>query len=693
MELLSPAGSPEAVIAAVQSGANAIYLGCGSFNARRNATNFTRADLLTAVEYCHLRGVRVYLTMNTLLYDRELEEAADLVRYADSIGVDAILVQDLGVLRMIQSTAPDMEVHASTQMTLHNLDGILLAADLGIKRAVLSRELSRRQIARLCAQSPIELEVFVHGALCMCYSGQCFFSSVLGGRSGNRGLCAQPCRLKYGWNGKADRELLSLKDLSLVQQLHELEELGVACAKIEGRMKRPEYVAVVTGIYASVLREGRLPTEAELQQLASAFSRQGFTQAYYKGKPGPAMFGVHKENSVDPMPLFKAAKAAYSHGEHCALPVTLTAEIRANRPVTLTVRDEDGHNATVTGTVPEAALRKAITAQEAERQLSKSGGTPFRITADCVTEPGLSLPLSALNALRREALEQLSAQRIQPPNHRQHPWQPPVLPKVPRPTAGYAVQVRSWAQLTPALLALQPSRVELPLELAADLPRLQALAAQCAVALVLPRVLWDDTRAQALALLKCAREAGITDCLCSTWGSVQLARSEGFRVLGDYGLGVTNGTTLCAFAELGFQSATLSFEQRLARLRELPAPLPTELIVYGRLPLMITENCLHRNRTGGKCKHGCDDAASLTDRKGAAFPVLRTWGCRNELLNSKVLYLADKPEYRSLPCHMYRLLFTTEQPEECAPILRQYLGQEVPHLQDFTRGLYYREVE
>ncbi|MCD8143957.1 MAG: U32 family peptidase [Oscillospiraceae bacterium] len=695
MELLAPAGSPEAVIAAVQSGADAVYLGCGSLNARRNAVNFTEEELQAAVEYCHLRGAKVYLTLNTLLYDRELEAASALVRYADSIGVDALLVQDLGVLRMARQTAPDLPIHASTQMTLHSLDGIKLAADLGVSRAVLSRELSKEQIADLCARSPIELEVFVHGALCMCYSGQCFLSSVIGGRSGNRGLCAQPCRLKYGWNGRANGELLSLKDLALVRHLQELEDMGVACAKIEGRMKRPEYVAVVTGIYASVLRQRRWPTQEELKRLEAAFSRQGFTEGYYQGKKGPAMFGVHQDSDTDPTPMFKAAKADYSRGERPRVPVTLSADIRRNAPATVTVRDGDGHEVTVSGPTPEDAVKRALTKAEAEQQLAKTGGTPYLAQADCQVEPGLALPLSALNRLRREALDGLSAQRIQPPKHNQYPWTlpPAVRAREPAPVR-FAVSIQRWEQLTEELLRLQPVRVEIPLELAGDKKRLTWAAERCSLALVLPRILWDAEREQAVALLRAAKAAGVTLCLCSTWGGVALAQSEGFSVAGDFGLGVTNSETLRGLRALGLVSATLSFEQRLARLRDLSRELPWELIVYGRLPLMVMENCIIANRTGGNCQRACQSGDNcLTDRRGARFPVVRAYGCRNELLNSRVLYLADKPDYQNLGCQTYRLLFTLETPEECVSVLRQYLGLEQPRPQEITRGLYYRDVE
>ena len=277
MEILSPAGSPEALRAAVCAGADAVYLGFGQFNARRGAKNFTRDEFASAVSYCRLRGVKVYLTLNTLCADRELPRAVDCAVQASQLGADAVLVQDMGLVRALRQAAPDLPLHASTQMSLHSLDGVKAAADLGMTRAVLGRELSRRDIAYICERSPIEIEVFVHGALCMCWSGQCFMSSVIGGRSGNRGMCAQPCRLPYGWGDMADGHPLSLKDMSLAGHLKELREMGVASAKIEGRMKRPEYVYTVTKVYADALREGREPTAEVLGGVVVAFPGQGST--------------------------------------------------------------------------------------------------------------------------------------------------------------------------------------------------------------------------------------------------------------------------------------------------------------------------------------------------------------------------------------------------------------------------------
>ena len=410
MEILSPAGSPEALRAAVCAGANAVYLGFGQFNARRGARNFSRDEFASAVSYCHLRGVKVYLTLNTLCSDREMGDAVDCAVQASKLGVDAALVQDLGLVRALRQAAPDLPLHASTQMTVHSLDGVKLCADLGMTRVVLGRELSRDQIAYICQHSPIEIEVFGHGALCMCWSGQCFFSSVIGGRSGNRGMCAQPCRLNYGWGSKADEYPLSLKDLSLAGHLKALQHMGVACLKLEGRMKRPEYVAIVTGIYARALREDREPTAEEMDILARTFSRQGFTDGYFMNQKGPAMFGTRQEEK-EPRELYAQARSTYENGvENRKEPVRMYALIQRGQPAQAAAEDREGRVVQVEGPVPEEAKNVPLTREKVEGQLARTGGTPFQCEkATARVEEGLSLPLSALNDLRRRALEEVRA--------------------------------------------------------------------------------------------------------------------------------------------------------------------------------------------------------------------------------------------------------------------------------------------
>ena len=692
MEILSPAGSPEAVRAAVYAGADAVYLGYGPFNARRNARNFNREELEEAIHLCHLYGVKVYLTLNTLASDREVAQAAQVAVEASSLGVDAILVQDMGLLQVVGQVAPDVHLHASTQMTIHNLDGVKRCADLGLTRAVLSRELSAKEISYICAHSPIEIETFVHGALCMCYSGQCFFSSVLGGRSGNRGLCAQPCRLSYGWKGKADRYPLSLKDMSLAGHLNQLQDMGVACAKIEGRMKRPEYVWVVTKVYADALREGREPTAEEVAQLTAAFSRQGFTDGYFMGDKGTHMFGV-REGQPEPKELFAAARAGYDKPTQL-IPVTLAASIQADAPASLTLTDQDGHTVTVTGPAPEAARTRALEAEDVAAQLSKTGGTPYRIDQSQVeVEAGLSLPRSALNALRREAVEQLSAQRTALPQRRHFPYEP--LPKVANSTQVPALYVtlHSAQQCSQELLEAQPARIALPVDEAARHPQVVAdiLAHGLQAAVVLPRICWDGELDTLKEQLTQCRDMGITHTLVGNLGLLDVARDLGFTLHGDYGLQVFNSHGVVEYRSLGLASLTASFELKLAQIRDLSKTLPVELLAYGRLPLMITENCAMKAGAGQCC---CGNGNTLTDRRGVGFPVLKAWGCRNEIFNADTLFLADKSgDYLRAGVSGLQLLFTTEDAHTVVDMVRRYQGVGDAAPTGYTRGLYYRDVE
>ena len=698
MELLAPAGSPEALTAAVQAGADAVYLGCGPLNARRNAKNFSLEDLARGVAYCHLRGTKVYLTLNTLLSDRELPLAAETAAFASHAGVDAILVQDLGVARLLRDTVPDVDLHASTQMTVHDLDGIKACADLGMTRVVLSRELSRSAIENLCARSPVEIEIFVHGALCMCYSGQCFLSAVLGGRSGNRGLCAQPCRLAFRWPGdKGNSHPLSLKDMSLAGELRELEEMGVACLKIEGRMKRPEYVSVVTGIYAAALRENREPTRQELGELEAAFSRQGFTQGYYNDQKGPAMFGTRPEGTKDPAALFEKARQTYSRGEHKLTPVWFAAQVKKDQPLSVTAWDEAGHTARAQGSVPEAARSRAVTEEQIQTQLAKTGGTVYAAqTVEAEVEPGLSVPMSALNALRREVLAGLDEARTALPSRRTLPFTPPERVRGRENPPAFSLSFRRWAQVSREILDQGPALVYLPCdEIAAHEEEVAALVKDYPAVefgTVLPRVAWDRERPRLEQELAAAQRAGVQSALLGHMGQLSLARDYGLIPRGDFGLGLTNSLTAGELARLGFASAAVSFESKLAQIRDLSKPLDTELLVYGRLPLMLTENCILKNR--GKGCHCEESPQSLRDRKGEDFPVEKAWGCRNELFNAKILWLADKKaDWQRTGVTYARLSFLRESAKTCARVFAAYRTGQPDAPEGFTRGLYYRGVE
>ena len=697
-ELLSPAGSPEALRAAVQNGAGAVYLGWGDFNARRNARNFSDEEFADALSYCHLRGVWVFLTLNTLLTDRELPRALETARKACRLGVDAVLVQDWGLLDLLRQALPDLPLHASTQMSIFTSGGANEVASDGCERVVLARECSREDTEAICAACPAEIEIFAHGALCMCYSGQCAMSAVVGGRSGNRGTCAQPCRLPYGVDEPAaNRYPLSLKDNSLAQDLSGIRD--VACLKLEGRMKRPEYVAVVTGIYARLLEENRSPTPAEERELELAFSRSGFTDAYWRGRRGVEMFGTRPENAPEPRELFERAKATYEKDNRRTVPVRFACTIQPHAPCVLTV--DDGTRAvTVTGPAPEAARTRALTAEEVAERLGKTGGTAFHCAGAAVeVGEGLSLPASAINALRREALASLAEARCAPPLRREAEVPPLRKAECAQERPALTVSLTHAAQLTPALLEEAPARIYLPLELLADLPHLPEADTQwCAI---LPRVWRDRDEADLRRRLEKARELGIDGVLVGNIGHLPLTRGLGLSLYGDFGLNVYNSRSLDYLRRKGLASACLSFELRFSQIRDLKKLLPTEALVYGRLPLMITENCLVQNQEGcGLSAAGplvpagapCRESHALLDRTGAAFPLLPAFGHRTEVQNSRPLWLADRETWKRLGLAFARLRFTTERPEACVEILRAYrTGGAPPEI--FTRGLYERGVE
>ena len=693
MELLSPAGSPEAVIAAVQNGADAVYMGMGNFNARRGAKNFSDEEFERAVRYCRIRGCKVYVTLNTLVNDREVESALKSARLASEAGADAILVQDLGLAAAIRQYLPDIPLHASTQMSIHNLKGAEAAAELGMTRAVLARELSLEQIRFIAKNSPIETEVFVHGALCFCHSGQCYMSALIGQRSGNRGMCAQPCRLQYSLGGRMDDHPLSLRDNCLVDHLQELEEAGVACVKIEGRMKRPEYTAIVTKIYSNALKEHRQPTPEEMESLEKAFSRQGFTQGYFTGDKQD-MYGVRGEADPDSERLFTLARKGYSEGELRRVPVHFYTVAEKGQPIKAIAFDDDGNKAVTAGRVPEKARGQGLTATYLTEQMFKTGGTPYNCVENrAQTDPGLYLPAAAINELRRNLIAELNEQRSHPPRRRVGviPSKPKGQPRGTDPVMIF--QVLTAEQLTPELAALRPQYLYVPMTVMAESFELLApfIEQGTVPVAVLPRVITDSETKLVYDTLVGLFDRGINEALVGNLGHAMLARAAGMYVRGDFGLNVFNSLTLDMIRQAGFLSATASFELRLAQIRDLSKTLDTEMIVYGRLPLMVSDQCVI-SHSSGRCS--CQTPAQMADRMGAVFPVVKEFGCRNVIYNAHKLFLADKKEdlYAANLWGM-RMLFTTESPRECVEVAKVYLGLSDYQPNVLTRGLYYRGVE
>lgn len=694
MELLAPAGSMEALRAAVCNGADAVYLGADTFNARMNARNFSAADLQEAVVYCHVRGVKVHLTLNTLVLDREMPRAAELIRLAASCGVDAFIVQDLGVVSLCRQLAPDVPIHASTQMSIHSLEGVMEAAALGCSRVVLARELPAEEIAHICKKSPVEIEVFVHGALCMCYSGQCYLSSVIGRRSGNRGQCAQPCRLPYGYGRfESTRYPLSLKDNCLAGELDELRRMGVASIKIEGRMKRPEYVAIVTCAYRTVLNGGKL-MPSDLQELETAFSRQGFTDGYFRGQTGSDMFGRRQEGE-DTADLFASARATYEQGEPQRIGVRFYAMIRRGEPAQLAVEDPDGNLCRTRGPVPEQAVYRSLTPQDLEQQLKKTGGTPYLCTAvRSSLDPDLMLPASAINAMRRDVIAELTAKRGRAAPARLNAYdEPPRYDGI----AGepqLTIAVRTAGQITSRMLSMKPTVLYVPLSELAEHPDLpQRVSVETQLAAILPRVIWSGELAPVARQLRTVYEMGVRQVLAGNLGQLHIARAAGFAVRGDFGLNIVNSRAIRYLREQGLDSQLLSFELTLPQIRDISKAVPAELLIYGRLPLMLMENCVMKNRTGiCACQTG---TVRLVDRVGEEFPIVKDPGtCRNVLLNGKKLYLLDKKDaLRGMGLWALRLQFTTENPGEIDKVLMDYQGRAVFDAGSYTRGLYSRGVE
>ena len=672
-EILAPAGSPESVFAAVRSGANAVYLAGGQFNARRNAANFTAAALQESVAYCHARGVKVYHALNTLVKDSEIGALQEEIERILTFGEDALILQDLGVAEIVKSLAPEMPLHASTQLSAHSLAGVQALEKAGFRRVVLARELSREEIAYIRRNTSVELEVFVHGALCMCVSGQCLMSAFFGARSGNRGLCAQPCRLPFSAGG-SNRHDLSLKDNSLLHYLPELQELGIDSFKIEGRMKRPEYVAASVNACTRALA-GTYDSASE-QQLKSVFSRQGFTAGYYTANRGKAMFGARTKDDVTAadaklLGSFAALYAKETPRVACEIACNITAGAYP------TVRISAwGKTAAVTGgKMPEPALHRALTQEEVADRLQKLGGTGLyadHITVDL--QEGLMLSAGEINALRREAVAALQQALSAPKEYKKGTM--PALPPAHR-CSEKQLYLR-FADIAQVPQGAAFDTIILPIEQAKE--AVEAFGAE-ALILETPRVFFG-LEEKLVDYLDAAKALGVTTVSVGNIGALYLAKQRGFQVLAGLGTNVFNSY---ACEAIDADSILLSPEMSAAQIAALHTQKPLGAIVYGHLPLMISRNC--PLQTARDCAH-CDKKGFITDRKGERFEVRCRFGA-SEIFNPHALYMADKEE--SLQCDFSLLYFTTEDSAQAAHILALYASKS-PADFDFTRGLYRKGV-
>ena len=692
LELLAPAGSMEALRAAVQNGANAVYLGVGAFNARQSAKNFTPQTLIEAIKYCHVRGVQVHLTVNTLISDREMKEAAEMIRHAAQNNIDAFIVQDLGVVQLCRQIASNVPIHGSTQMTIHSLSGVQLCAAMGMKRVVLSRELSREEIRYICAKSPIEIEVFGHGALCMCYSGQCYMSALIGGRSGNRGRCAQPCRQTYGYGHWQDRYPLSLKDNCLIPYLQELEEMGVASLKLEGRMKKAEYVATVTAVYRKAIDEAQV-TKPMMEALMTAFNRQGFTDGYYTSRVDRKMFGVRQDTRDDPQWL-QAARQSYEAGETQLVDLKFRAVVGVDGS-SLTATDPEGRTCTVPGPRPELARNVPLTGAVLAQRIAKTGGTPYRcVEVRTHVDPGLTISAAAINAMRRDALNQLTALRARREDPVIRKPKPVPMYRGSKNLPGLTVQVTTREQITPKLMSMETAMLYVPMHILLEDSNLTAqLVQRGGIAAVLPRIIHDGEMPKLQQGLQQLRQWGVKEVLVGNLGHMLPAREAGMSIRGDFGLNVFNSGSMNVLRSFELASATVSFEMTMPQIRDLSKAVDAEIIAYGRLPLMLTEHCLIRNRTGEcSCHLG---PTKLVDKTGAEFHVIKDGdNCRSVLLTGKKLSWLDRQDdLAKLGVWAARLYFTTEKSREVDRVLSDYLDPQPFDPGACTRGLYLRGVE
>ena len=683
IEILAPVGSEEMLHAAVFSGADAVYLGFSGFNARTGAGNFDADSLKEAVRFCHARGVKVHVALNTTVYGGELASLCDAIRAVAASGADAVICQDLAVATLIGKIAPQLPRHGSTQMSVHTLQGALELKELGFTRVVLARELSLPEVEQITRHCGIETECFVHGALCMCVSGQCYMSAFLGGRSGNRGSCAGPCRLPFEANalpeGKPGRlHHLSLKDNSVIDKLDQLQAIGVASAKIEGRLRTPEYVAAAV----SACLAGREGRAYDRDLLKNAFSRSGFTSGYLDGKIDGTMFGVRSEADAELTKKTLPALRELYRRERSRVPVRMKLEIEEGGEK-LTVTDADGNKAFAYGDF-EPQPARADPTESLKRSLAKTGGTPFaaeNIEVEMDEGPWF-VPGSTVNELRRGALDALLKKR-----EVLRPWpvQDVELEPLPQrtlpPRRTLRARFERWDQVPEQAL----SGVEyliLPIAQAARVPR----EWRGKTLLELPRVMFGKLEEDTARRVAATQDAGFAGYEVSNIAHLRLCR--GLPMSGGFGLNVTNQVAAQFYADNGLGSVLILPETKDSDISTIAPthagkPVPTGVLVYGHMPLMVTRACPLQNIHD--CAH-CDKTGVLTDRKAKKFPVRCGMGVRT-IYNPVPIYMGDKPG--ALTVDYGVAYFTLESREEAAAILDN-IRVHAPFEGDFTRGLYFK---
>ncbi|MBQ7761485.1 MAG: U32 family peptidase [Clostridia bacterium] len=648
IELLAPAGDMEALISAISSGANAVYLGVEDFNARKRAKNFTLETVKDAINLCHAHGVKSYITLNTALFDKELPLALDTAVALWNMGVDGFIIADLGLAYLIKGKYPQIEIHASTQCTVHNLDGANFLADkLGFSRVVLARELDRNNIKYISQNASAETEMFVHGAHCMSVSGQCLLSYAMGGRSGNRGECAQPCRLPYQIGSKGGYPL-SLKDMSLAGHITEIYNSGVSSLKIEGRMKNKDYVGGTVAVWRELLDSKRNATKREFETLSALFSRQGFTDGYYMSQIDKNMLGVRTDENKAQSLESKAQENFVL--EKPAINMSARLIIGENASLTVSIGNK---TATAIGDVVESAKTAPMSKEDISVSLSKLGNTPFSLgTLDIEMSEGIMIRKSSLNALRREAIDKL------------------LNPNTPVEKREYGGQsVKAPKKIKTALFSSEgqiPSNRDYFDIVFLYLDRVKEKTK--ANGICMPPVIFDSQWVEIEAMLKYAKEIGIEYALITNVGQIERVKGYDFKLVFDYRLNVFNGPCVEFLINQGCENIILSPELTLAQARDYKG---YSLVAYGKIPVMTTHKCVIKDTVG------CESCKTyIKDRQGAKMYAEGIYGHLNVIYNSVPIYMADKGE--SIKDYSQHFIFIDEDKKECEGIIEAYKKREAP---------------
>ena len=691
VELLAPAGSPEAVTAAVQSGADAVYLSFEELTGCRRTENIPNSEFESVVRYCRIRGCRAYLALNIPVREDEMQKAAGLALRAQRCGVDAIIVRDLGLFGVLRRLLPEMPLFADTHFGFYTPESLTIAQKLGFRRVFLPPDLPLDDIRRM-AQLPIETAVWVQTPLCAAACGTCRMSAMAGRESAERGLCSELCREKYTLGGRWDTTPLSWKDRCMLPDCRALIDAGVACLALGSRERRSEYTAAYTSIWSTAVKENQLPAESVLEQLERTFTPWGVAKNnLYEIAAEP------ERNSYESEAFCADIRRSYTGGEARRVAVTFAAAAKdAHSPVILGVQDAEKKLAAVEGPVPDENGDVELTEEGLREAMYRTAGTPFRCDGVRVQSPeGEKLRMQSieLDEARRRLLYKLSEERAKLPERKEGTFPDDVRSKEAPHLPAINFSFQSAAQMTPELAALRPECVYVPLELLCEKPECADSFREndAVIVAALPSVVSGGEEERSVrSMLAKVRENGIEQALTGNLGLAMMAGQEGLRIRGDIDLAVMNGYTLSGMAAAGFISAALSPELALSDVRAIPKPMDTELAVYGRVPVMVTQNCLMKT-SAQRCS--CATPGQMADTRGGVWPVTKHFGCRNTVWSSRKLWLADvTSEWIDLGLWAVRLCFSTESARECLEVADSYIQGTHYKPNGITRGLYYRGV-